>query len=97
MEKSPYKYYLSNLDETVPLYKLARIAKLRWRIETDYQILKGEVGLDHYEGRSWPGWSHHVTLVCLAFAFLLLERLRGDFPPCALANYQKDAPKGHIG
>ena len=96
-EKSPYKYYLSNLDETVPLHKLARIAKLRWRIETDYQILKGEVGLDHYEGRSWPGWNHHVTLVCLAFAFLLLERLRGDFPPCALANYQKDAPKGHIG
>lgn len=95
-EKSPYKYYLSNLDETTSLFRLTRTAKLRWRIETDYQMLKQEVGLDHYEGRSWPGWNHHVTLVSLAYAFLLLERLKGDFPPCAFANHQKTASESHI-
>jgi len=95
-EKLPYKYYLSNLDETTSLFRLARTAKLRWRIETDYQMLKQEVGLDHYEGRSWPGWNHHVTLVSLAYAFLLLERLKGDFPPCTFANHQKTASESHI-
>ena len=53
-----------------------RLAKLRWRVEQNYQQLKEELGLDHYEGRGWPGWHHHVTLVCLAYAFLLLERQR---------------------
>jgi SRSO17 transposase len=83
----PYKYFLLNLDETTPLSRLVRITKLRWRIEMDYQILKGEVGLDHYEGRSWPGWNHHVTLVSLAYAFLLLERLRGSFFPSVSTDY----------
>jgi len=93
----PYKYFLLNLEETTPLSRLVRIAKLRWRIEMDYQILKGEVGLDHYEGRSWPGWNHHVTLVSLAYAFLLLERLQGTFPPSAPTNHQEVAPEGYIG
>ena len=74
--KAPTKYWFSNLPEGVSRRRLVRLAKLRWRIEQNYQQLKEEVGLDHYEGRGWQGWHHHVTLVCLAYAFLLLERRR---------------------
>ena len=86
-DKSPYKYVLSNLPDTTPLSRLVKIARMRWRIEMDYQSLKGEVGLDHYEGRSWRGWNHHVTLATMAYIFLLLLRLEGDFPPSAIADY----------
>ena len=72
----PVKYWLSNLPETTPLVELVRLGKLRWRIEQDYRELKGALGLDHYEGRSWQGWHHHVTLVSVAHGFLTLERLR---------------------
>jgi len=72
----PVKYWLSNLPETTPLVELVRLGKLRWRIEQDYRELKGALGLDHFEGRSWPGWHHHVTLVSIAHGFLTLERLR---------------------
>jgi SRSO17 transposase len=72
----PVKYWLSNLSETTPLVNLVRLGKLRWRIEQDYRELKGALGLDHFEGRSWPGWHHHVTLVSVAHGFLTLERLR---------------------
>ncbi len=74
--EAPTKYWFSNLPEGVPLRRLVRLAKLRWRVEQNYQQLKEELGLDHYEGRGWQGWHHHVTLVCLAYAFLLLERQR---------------------
>ena len=57
-----------------PLKQLVRLAKLRWRIEQDYRELKDALGLDHFEGRSYPGWNHHVTLVSIAHAFLTLER-----------------------
>jgi len=73
---APTKYWFSNLPEGVSLRRLVRLAKLRWRVEQNYQQLKEELGLDHYEGRGWQGWHHHVTLVCLAYAFLLLERRR---------------------
>ncbi len=73
---TPTKYWFSNLPEGVSLHRLVRLAKLRWRVEQNYQQLKEELGLDHYEGRGWQGWHHHVTLVCLAYAFLLLERRR---------------------
>jgi SRSO17 transposase len=53
-----------------------RITKCRWKIEQDYHQLKEGLGLDHYEGRSWNGWRHHVTLVMLAHSFLTLETLR---------------------
>ncbi|HEY6371487.1 MAG TPA: IS701 family transposase, partial [Candidatus Sulfotelmatobacter sp.] len=56
--------------------RLVRLAKCRWKIEQDYQQLKEELGLDHYEGRSWIGWHHHTTLVMMAHAFLTLETLR---------------------
>jgi SRSO17 transposase len=52
-----------------------RKAKGRYRVDQDYEEMKGEVGLDHFEGRSWQGWHHHVTLVTLAYAFLMLERM----------------------
>jgi SRSO17 transposase len=74
--EAPGKYWFSNLPEGVSLRRLVRLAKLRWRVEQNYQQLKEELGMDHYEGRGWQGWHHHVTLVCLAFAFLLLERQR---------------------
>ncbi len=54
--------------------ELARLARLRWTIELDYRQLEGELGLDHYEGRSWAGWHHHTALVTCAHAFLTEER-----------------------
>jgi SRSO17 transposase len=76
----PVKYWLSNLPDDTPLVELVRLGKLRWRIEHDYRELKGALGLDHFEGRSWPGWHHHVTLVSVAHGFLTLERLRRPQP-----------------
>jgi SRSO17 transposase len=83
-QPEPIKYWLSNLPETTPLVDLVRLGKLRWRIEQDYRELKGALGLDHFEGRSWPGWHHHVTLVSVAHCFLTLERL-GRPKPAASA------------
>jgi SRSO17 transposase len=80
-EDEPIKYWLSNLPADTPLPRLVSLAKLRWRIEHDYRELKDALGLDHFEGRSYQGWHHHVTLVSLAHAFLTLERLN----PKALA------------
>jgi SRSO17 transposase len=64
------------LSASYTLRRLVRIAKCRWKIEQDYHQLKEELGLDHYEGRSWNGWHHHVTMVMLAHSFLTLETLR---------------------
>ena len=75
-EKEPTKYFLCDLPTSYTLRRLVRLAKCRWKIEQDYQQLKEELGLDHYEGRSWIGWHHHTTLVMLAHAFLTLEMLR---------------------
>jgi SRSO17 transposase len=73
----PTKYWLADLrGEPSGLRRLVRLAKGRWRIEQDYRELKDELGLDHFEGRSWTGWHHHVTLVSMAYAFLVLERAR---------------------
>ena len=72
----PTKYWLSNLPADAPLTQLVRLAKMRWRIEHDYRELKDALGLDHFEGRTYRGWNHHVTLVSLAHAFLTLERRR---------------------
>jgi SRSO17 transposase len=72
----PVKYWLSNLPDDLPLVDLVRLGKLRWRVEQDYRELKGALGLDHFEGRSWTGWHHHVSLVSVAHGFLTLERLR---------------------
>ena len=72
---APTDYWLSNLAADTEPERLARLARLRWKIELDYKQLKGELGLDHYEGRSWIGWYHHTALVTAAHGFLTLERL----------------------
>ena len=72
----PTRYFLCDLPSHYSLRRLVRVAKARWKIEQDYEQLKGELGLDHYEGRGWNGWHHHVTLVMLAYSFLTLETLR---------------------
>ncbi|WP_327419489.1 IS701 family transposase [Streptomyces sp. NBC_01233] len=71
----PTGYWMSNLPATTPAADLVRWAKMRWRIEHDYRELKHGLGLDHFEGRTWRGWHHHVTLVTAAQAFLTLRRL----------------------
>jgi SRSO17 transposase len=71
----PTGYWISNLPADTRHERLARLARLRWKIELDYKQLKGELGLDHYEGRSWLGWHHHTALVTAAHGFLTLERL----------------------
>jgi len=73
-EKEPIKYWLSTLPEDVAFRHLVDIAKLRWRIERDYQELKQEVGLGHFEGRGWRGFHHHATLCIAAYGFLISER-----------------------
>jgi SRSO17 transposase len=82
-QPEPVKYWLASLPEDTPLVELVRLAKLRWRIEHDYRELKDGLGLDHFEGRSFSGWHHHVTLVSVAHAFLTLQRL--DPKPAAPA------------
>jgi SRSO17 transposase len=72
---APTDYWLSNLPADTTPERLARLARLRWTIELDYRQLKGELGLDHYEGRSYAGFHHHTALVTCAHAFLTLERL----------------------
>jgi len=72
---TPSDYWISNLPSDVPPQRLARLARRRWTIELDYRQLKGELGLDHYEGRSYPGFDHHCALVTCAHAFLTLERM----------------------
>jgi SRSO17 transposase len=74
-EPEPVKYWLATLPTDTPLEQLVHLAKLRWRVEHDYRELKDALGLDHFEGRSWQGWHHHVTLVSVAHAFVTLERL----------------------
>jgi SRSO17 transposase len=73
---APTKYWLSDLTEDTPMRALVRWAKSRWAVEMNYREMKDHLGLDHFEGRGWVGWHHHVTLVMLAFAFVLSERLR---------------------
>jgi len=73
-EKEPTKYWLSTLPEGITFHRLVDLAKLRWRIERDYQELKQEVGLGHFEGRGWRGFHHHATLCIAAYGFLISER-----------------------
>lgn len=83
-EKEPTRYWLSTVPEDTELEELVRLAKIRWRIERDFQELKDELGLDHYEGRGWRGFHHHGALCIAAYAFLAAERARLS-PPAPLA------------
>jgi len=75
--QKPVRYWLAQLGPGTPrLLQYVKIARSRWRIELDYRELKDELGLDHFEGRHWLGWNHHVTLVTIAYAFLRAEQAR---------------------
>src|SRR5262252_4560483 len=73
-EAEPTKYWLSTLPASISFRRLVDFAKLRWRIERDYQELKQEVGLGHFEGRGWRGFHHHATLCIAAYGFLISEQ-----------------------
>jgi len=77
--KEPTRYWLSTLPKKVSFQELVDAAKMRWRVERDYQDLKQEVGLDHYEGRRWRGFHHHATLCIAAYGFLIAEQ--ATIPP----------------
>ena len=94
-ENEPTKYWLSTLPEDIRFRRLVDMAKLRWRIERDYQELKQEVGLGHFEGRGWRGFHHHATLCIAAYGFLIsareaippsAPRCARPFPPSALPD-----------
>lgn len=78
-EPMPCKFWLSDLPAETSAKRLVQLAKLRWRVERDYQEMKGELGLDHFEGRTWRGFHHHAALCAAAHAFLALRRAL--FPP----------------
>src|SRR6201987_5339214 len=84
-ETEPTKYWLSTLPENMKLRDLVRLAKHRWIVERDYQELKQELGLGHYEGRGWRGFHHHATLCIAAYGFLVSERSR--FSPSVRAGH----------
>ena len=75
----PTKFWLSTLPETIPLDQMIDVTMMRWRVERDYHDLKQEVGLGHFEGRSWRGFHHHATMCIAAYGFLISER--GAFSP----------------
>jgi SRSO17 transposase len=79
-EPEPTRYWLSTMPEDISIAELVDLAKLRWRIEEDYEDLKQEVGLGDFEGRTWRGFHHHASLCIAAYAFLIAERAR-LFPP----------------
>lgn len=85
-ENEPTKYWLSTLPKTVTFGRLVDLTKLRWRIERDYQDLKQEVGLGHFEGRGWRGFHHHATLCIAAYGFLVSERETN--PPLRISFHQ---------
>lgn len=81
-EKTPSKFLLTTLARKMSKKQIVRLCKERWRTERMYEDLKGELGLDHFEGRSFPGWHHHVSVVLCCYAFIVTERSR-SFPPSA--------------
>jgi SRSO17 transposase len=97
-EAEPTRYFLSTLPQATSFKTLVNTIKARWRIERDYQELKQEVGLGQYEGRNWRGFHHHATLCIAAYAFLMLERLRGlgktpvDMKRLKYPKYSASAP-----
>jgi SRSO17 transposase len=88
-ESKPTKFLLSTLPRIMSKKQIVKILKERWRTERMYEDLKGELGLDHFEGRSHPGWHHHVSVVLCCYSFVVAERV-GAFPPSA-------AGPGHPG
>jgi SRSO17 transposase len=81
-EKDPFKYYFTTLPPDWSRKRLIRLIKERWKTERVYEDMKGELGLDHFEGRRFPGWHHHVSVAICCYAFVVAERVR-HFPPTA--------------
>jgi SRSO17 transposase len=96
-EDGPTRYWLSTLPKSIPFRDLVDAAKLRWRIERDYQELKQEVGLGHFEGRGWRGFHHHATLCIAAYGFLISERetIPPSGPRCAALFPKLAVPDGY--
>jgi SRSO17 transposase len=95
-EPEPIKYRLATLAADTPLKTLVDTAMMRWRIERDYQELKQEFGLSHYEGRGWRGFHHHATLCIAAYGFLVTQRLKQSGPKKTSARATAPAlPKGY--
>ena len=93
-ESKPTKFVLTTMPRHMSKKQIVRIVKERWRTERAYEELKGELGLDHFEGRSFPGWHHHISVVLSCYAFIVAERVRrfspstgrqGDAHPIAVA------------
>ena len=92
-QAEPEKYYLSTLSETTALNDLVGAAHMRWRIERDYQDLKQDLGLGHYEGRGWRGFHHHATLSIAAYGFLMAQRLKSGSDDSSKKNFvQRQMP-----
>jgi SRSO17 transposase len=91
-EREPTKYWVSTLPSETSLNELVRMAKHRWIIERDYQELKQELGLGHFEGRGWRGFHHHATLCMAAYGFLVAERNRFS-PSAAVGHLQLPIPE----
>jgi SRSO17 transposase len=94
-EKEPTKYWLSTLPETTTIEELVATAKLRWRIERDFEELKQELGLGHYEGRGWRGFHHHASLCIAAYGFLVAERCRCFSPGWRPRLRAPELPRGY--
>ena len=86
-DAEPSKYFLSTLPQDTPINELVSVAHQRWRIERDYQDLKQDFGLGHYEGRGWRGFHHHAVLSIAAYGFLMAERLVADKPVGGKKNF----------
>ena len=93
-ENEPTKYWLSTAPQSASAEDLIRLIKLRWRIERDYQEMKDELGLDHYEGRGWRGFHHHGVLCMAAYSFLAAERARLSPPEPLAFLHAARLPKG---
>jgi SRSO17 transposase len=91
-ESAPIKYWMSTMALNTPIKALVKMAKQRWIIERDYEELKQELGLGHFEGRNWRGFHHHATLCIAAYGFLVAERNR--FSPSARAGHLGLAARG---
>jgi len=91
-EDEPANCFLCSLPGRLTKKQLVRRVMQRWRIERTYQDLKDELGLDHYEGRRFPGWHHHVSVVLCCYAFVIAERVR-HFPPSARRPLEDDAQR----
>lgn len=95
--EKPTKYWLSNLPVASTKQQLVKSAKVRWRIERDYQEMKQELGLNQYEGRNWRGFHHHASLCIAAYGFLIIQRLKHPTGKKNLLGRKKPSlPKSYL-